>query len=160
MEELVYTYYKSPIGVIRLEGNEEGVSFVDFIDEEVEEYHNENLPKPVEEALTQLDEYFQGKRRDLNIKIMYKRGTEFQKTVWKALQNIPYGKTASYKDVAIAIDNPKAVRAVGGANNKNPHSLFVPWHRVIGANGSLVGFGGGLWRKEWLLDFEKKNYEK
>lgn len=126
MEELVYTYYKSPIGVIRLEGNEEGVSFVDFIDEEVEEYHNENLPKPVEEALTQLDEYFQGKRRDLNIKIMYKRGTEFQKTVWKALQNIPYGKTASYKDVAIAIDNPKAVRAVGGANNKNPHSLFVP----------------------------------
>lgn len=126
MEELVCTYYKSPIGVIRLEGNDEGVSFVDFIDEEVEECHNENLPKPVEEALTQLHEYFQGKRRDLNIKIMYKRGTEFQKTVWKALQNIPYGETASYKDVAIAIDNPKAVRAVGGANNKNPHSLFVP----------------------------------
>jgi methylated-DNA-[protein]-cysteine S-methyltransferase len=126
MENLICAYYKSPIGVIRLEGNEDGVSFVDFIDEEVGKCETTKLPKPVEEALIQLEEYFQGKRKDLSIKLIHKRGTEFQKKVWKALQSIPYGTTASYKDVAVAIDNPKAVRAVGGANNKNPHSLFVP----------------------------------
>ena len=158
METWSFAYYKSPIGVIKLEGNNEGVSFVDFIDENIEVEENpKDLPFALMDAINQLDEYFNGNLKEFNIKLLHKKGTEFQKSAWKALEKIPYGSTASYKDVAISINNPKAVRAVGGANNKNPHSLFVPWHRVIGANGSLVGFGGGLWRKEWLLKFEKEN---
>lgn len=127
MEDLCFAYYNSPIGVIRLEGNQEGVSFIDFIDDKIEvEKSSTNISEPLMLALTQLEEYFSGKRKDFTVKLTYKKGTEFQKSVWKALENIPYGNTASYKDVAIAINNPKAVRAVGGANNKNPHSLFVP----------------------------------
>lgn len=127
MEDLCFAYYNSPIGVIRLEGNQEGVSFIDLIDDKIEvEKNPKNIPEPLKQALIQLEEYFSGKRKDFTVKLTYKKGTEFQKSVWKALENIPYGNTASYKDVAIAINNPKAVRAVGGANNKNPHSLFVP----------------------------------
>lgn len=127
MENLCFAYYNSPIGVIRLEGNQEGVSFVDFIDENFEEEKSStNISEPLKLALTQLEEYFSGKRKDFTVKLTYKKGTEFQKSVWTALEDIPYGNTASYKDVAIAINNPKAVRAVGGANNKNPHSIFVP----------------------------------
>jgi len=131
LKDLHSAYYKSPIGVIRVEGNNEGVSFIDFLDEHSTNINNTNidnksLPMPIQEALIQLDEYFSGKRKDFQIKLSYLRGTEFQKKVWKALTTVPYGKTASYKDIAITIENPKAVRAVGGANNKNPHSIFVP----------------------------------
>jgi len=101
----------------------------------------------------ELDEYFAGKRQEFDIQVV-PEGTEFQKNVWKALQDIPFGDTASYSDIAHRIGNPKAVRAVGMANNRNPVSLIIPCHRVIGKDGSLVGYGGGLDRKKQLLHLE------
>ena len=103
----------------------------------------------------QLMEYFQGIRTEFTLPLAPK-GTEFQKKVWKALCTIPYGQTRSYGQIAAQIGNPKACRAVGGANNKNPVWIFIPCHRVIGANGSLVGFGGGLYAKEYMLKLEMR----
>lgn len=105
---------------------------------------------------TQLEEYFCGKRREFDIPLKL-NGTEFQKTVWNALLTVPYGKTASYKDIAALIGKPKAARAVGGANNKNPIMIIVPCHRVVGANGSLTGYAYGTDIKQKLLDIEMKN---
>jgi len=106
--------------------------------------------------LTQLDEYFKGKRRKFSVKLDL-RGTVFQKRVWQALLKIPFGGTASYQDIAEAVGNRKAVRAVGNANGANPVAIIVPCHRVIGSDGSLVGYGSGLWRKRWLLSHEQKH---
>ncbi|GAA0123481.1 MAG: methylated-DNA--[protein]-cysteine S-methyltransferase [Clostridium argentinense] len=154
MKNLYTAYYQSPIGVILIQGNEGGISYIKFLEEGKE--NDEKLPNPMLECLNQLDEYFNGKRKEFKLKLI-SNGTEFQKKVWNALTSVSYGTTASYKDIAEKINNPKAVRAVGGANNKNPHSIIVPCHRIIGSNGDLVGYGGELWRKQWLLDFEKKN---
>lgn len=107
-------------------------------------------------AKTQLEEYFCGKRREFDIPLKL-NGTEFQNTVWNALLTVPYGKTASYKDIAALIGKPKAARAVGGANNKNPIMIIVPCHRVVGANGSLTGYAYGTDIKQKLLDIEMKN---
>lgn len=104
----------------------------------------------------QLDEYFEGKRKTFDIPLITP-GTEFQNRVWKALMEIPYGETASYKRQSINIKLPKAVRAVANANGMNKIAIIIPCHRVIGENGTLTGYGGGLWRKKWLLDFEKNN---
>ena len=104
-------------------------------------------------AVRQLDEYFTGKRRDFNLPLAL-RGTPFQEQVWQALTEIPYGATWSYGQLAERIGNPRAVRAVGLANGRNPISILVPCHRVIGADGSLTGYGGGLERKRWLLAHE------
>ncbi|MFA0411948.1 methylated-DNA--[protein]-cysteine S-methyltransferase, partial [Vibrio splendidus] len=103
----------------------------------------------------QLDEYFAGKRTSFDLPLK-PQGTDFQLKAWVALTTIPYGETISYGEQAKRMDNPKAVRAVGGANGKNPFSIVVPCHRVIGANGTLTGYTGGMNRKEWLLDFELK----
>lgn len=107
-------------------------------------------------AALQLEEYFSGKRISFDLPIA-PCGTDFQKRVWAALQNIPYGETRSYKDIACAIERPTACRAVGGANNKNPILIIIPCHRVVGSNGALVGFGGGLEMKQMLLDLEQNN---
>lgn len=107
-------------------------------------------------ARTQLEEYFCGKQREFDIPIKL-NGTEFQKAVWNALLTVPYGKTVSYKDIATMIGKPKAARAVGGANNKNPIIIIVPCHRVVGANGSLTGYAYGMDIKQKLLDIETKN---
>lgn len=104
----------------------------------------------------QIKEYFGGKRKKFTIPLAM-HGTEFQMAVWQALQNIPYGETCSYKDIAVQTGRPKAVRAVGMANHRNPVSIIVPCHRVIGSNGKLVGYGGGLPLKKYLLDLERKN---
>ncbi len=110
----------------------------------------------LKKAYNQLDEYFKGKRKAFELPLAPK-GTEFQKKVWNALLTIPYGKTCSYKDIAIKIGNEKSCRAVGGANNKNPIIIVIPCHRVIGANGSLVGYGGGIDFKKKLLALESNN---
>ena len=107
----------------------------------------------IKEAFRQLSEYFSGKRKTFNLPLLLK-GTDFQKQVWQALLKIPFGETRSYKQIAEAIGNPKAVRAVGMANNKNPLLIVVPCHRVIGANGKLVGYAVGLDKKEYLLRLE------
>jgi methylated-DNA-[protein]-cysteine S-methyltransferase len=108
----------------------------------------------IQEAYRQLSEYLKGERKGFDLPLLIK-GTTFQQQVWKALLEIPYGETRSYKQIAVAIGNPKAVRAVGMANNRNPLLIVVPCHRVIGANGKLVGYGAGIEKKEFLLRLEK-----
>jgi len=109
----------------------------------------------IKKAAAQIEEYLAGKRKKFTLPLVM-RGTEFQTAVWRALQDIPYGKTRSYKEIAAAIGRPKAVRAVGMANHRNPISIIVPCHRVIGHNGSLVGYGGGLPLKRRLLELEQR----
>lgn len=111
-------------------------------------------PGSMAPVAAQLDAYFSGDLHDFDLDLA-PSGTTFQLAVWQALEAIPYGATASYRDVATAVGNPKATRAVGTANNRNPIALLVPCHRVIGANGSLTGYGGGLEMKSWLLDHER-----
>ncbi|WP_105264667.1 methylated-DNA--[protein]-cysteine S-methyltransferase [Pseudoalteromonas sp. T1lg76] len=111
------------------------------------------------QAKSQLAEYFQGVRSQFALPLDTK-GTEFQRRIWQALGSIGYGETGSYSDIARLVDNPKAVRAVGAANGRNPISIIVPCHRVIGANGTLTGYAGGLERKRWLLAFEQGHISK
>lgn len=148
-----YAFYETPFGLIKI-GYEEGkltcVTRINKIDEE-------NEPSDItERAYAQLTEYFEGTRKefDLPLKLV---GTEFQISVWNALLDIPYGETRSYKDIAIAIGNPKACRAVGMANHNNPLWIVVPCHRVIGTNKKLVGYAGGVDMKERLLAMESEN---
>jgi len=149
-------YYSSEIGLIEVKGTEEAILSVNFVDDK--SMGSPDVPPCVKECVEQIDEYFKGKRKKFTIEIQL-QGTDFQKKVWKQLMKIPYGETVSYKDIAVSIGNKKAVRAVGGANNKNKIAIIVPCHRVIGSDGDLVGFGGGLWRKEWLLRHEKVTAE-
>ena len=118
-------------------------------------FHAET-PLVLAECYNQLDEYFKGKRHEFTFPYQLE-GTSFQKMVWNALNEIPYSKTWSYKEIALSIGNEKAVRAVGSANGKNKLSIVIPCHRVIGSNGTLTGYAGGLWRKEWLLHHERVN---
>lgn len=152
MDELHTAYYSSPIGLIEITGNENGLATLYFVDE-----RKPAIGKPhpsLKEALYQLEEYFKGMRKDFGIKLNPK-GTDFQKRVWEKLVTVPFGKTVSYLDISRMIGDANATRAVGNANGSNPISIIVPCHRVIGVNGKLVGYGGGLWRKEWLLNHER-----
>ena len=148
-----YFCYDTEIGRIKISEKDEkiiGLVFSDYKKEDEIEKETELIKK----AYTQLEEYLSGKRTEFNIEIEM-IGTEFQKKVWKELLNIPYGETRSYKDIAIAIENEKACRAVGNANNKNPIAIIVPCHRVVGSDGSMTGYAGGLNIKEKLLKIEK-----
>ena len=151
-----FSYYNSSLGKIKIEEKDNcivGISFVsnnDIIDEEIE---NNTITR----CKIQLDEYFNGNRTDFDLEIKFLQGTDFQKKVWNELRKIPYGETISYKELAERIGNPKACRAVGGANNKNPLGIIVPCHRVIGANGKMVGYAEGIDKKEFLLKLEKSN---
>jgi methylated-DNA-[protein]-cysteine S-methyltransferase len=154
-EGLVQTFraiYKSEIGPLEVVGIREGLLTITFVEDEFEA--DRNLPACMTECLRQLDEYFKGKRQTFSVPLLLD-GTEFQKAVWRQLEKIPFGQTASYGDVARAIGNPRAFRAVGNANNKNNIPIIIPCHRVIGSDGKMVGFGSGIWRKEWLLNHEK-----
>jgi methylated-DNA-[protein]-cysteine S-methyltransferase len=148
------TYLRSRIGTIEIAGTEEAVTSVNFVDEK--QRSDSNLPVHIQKCRTELDEYFKGRRKHFTVQLKI-GGTDFQKKVWRELMKIPYGKTVSYKDVAQAIGNPKGVRAVGGAVGSNAFGIVIPCHRVIGASGDLTGFGGGLWRKEWLLSHESRH---
>ena len=148
------TYYDSKVGILEIESTENAITKVHFSNKKKMK-SDSKLPPIVKKCKKQLDEYFKGKRQNFSLDLQLE-GTDFQKKVWKQLQRIPFGETASYKDVAVAIGNEKAVRAVGGANGMNNIAIIIPCHRVIGADGDLVGFGGGLWRKVWLLNHEKK----
>lgn len=154
----------SPIGRLMLE-EEDGalvrVAFEREIPADIEgQIADRDLPSQAKEVLEkaewQLKEYFAGERKVFDLPLAPK-GSEFQHKVWRALQEIPYGETRSYGQIAEAVGNPKASRAVGMANHRNPISIIVPCHRVIGADGRLVGFGGGLGVKEALLQLEKEN---
>ncbi|MCR8643083.1 methylated-DNA--[protein]-cysteine S-methyltransferase [Paenibacillus sp. N1-5-1-14] len=156
----------TPIGPLALAATDEGLcslSFSNQADAEpkvkawasryVGDYEWEHSPERLRHVFEQLEAYFTGDLTEFNVELDL-RGTDFQMRVWQALRGIPYGCIASYKDIAIAVGSPKGVRAVGGANHNNPVALIVPCHRVIGANGAMVGFGGGLPIKESLLKLE------
>lgn len=143
---------QSPIGVIEIVGNSEGVSSILFKDDDSLAI-SENIPKELNDVVTQLQEYFEGKRSTFNAKISPK-GTDFQKRVWNELLNIPFGKTLNYQQIANKLGDPKVIRAAASANGKNPISIIIPCHRVIGSDGSLTGYAGGLHRKKWLLEHE------
>lgn len=140
----------TPLGIAQIKGDENGIAQISVIDEgdvSVE------IPIVLQEAVTQLSEYFQGNRIHFDFKLNPK-GTEFQQKVWQALLKIPFGKTCSYMDLSKKLGDVKAIRAVASANGKNPLWIVVPCHRVIGTDGSLTGYAGGLWRKKWLLEHE------
>lgn len=152
-------FYNTDIGKIGIADNGKAITNVYF--NESPQLKDTEIKETdlLKEAAQQLKDYLAGKRKNFNIPLM-PEGTEFQQNVWKALQQIPYGKTCTYGEIARKIGNPKACRAVGMANNKNPIGIFIPCHRVIGANGKLVGYAGGLEMKEHLLAIEKINADK
>jgi|TARA_B100001971_G_C18250214_1_gene577559 methylated-DNA-[protein]-cysteine S-methyltransferase len=149
--ETYKTYYKSPLGPIEIVGAQDNILFLGFVEDMLQ--GDAELPFCLKACLKQIDEYFKWKRKEflLNLEPL---GTDFQKRVWQQLRKISFGETASYGDIAKAIDNPNASRAVGNANRINPICIIIPCHRIIGSDGSLTGYGGGLWRKEWLLKHE------
>ena len=154
---MYYCYFESPLGKLLLTGNKllESLHFPigkTKVEPEKDWIYNEKI---FLKAIDQLDAYFKGELTKFDIELNI-QGTDFQKKVWKELVKIPYGETLSYGELAKRIGNPKASRAVGMANGKNPISIIVPCHRVIGKNGSLTGFGGGLDAKKTLLDLEKR----
>ena len=149
----------SPLGDVLLAATEQGLAGVWFVHRQEHlpdssQWVTDNAHPTLMAAATQLREYFEGQRQTFEIQLQPAWGTPFQRAVWQALQRIPYGHTSTYGDIARDIDNPKAVRAVGAAIGQNPHSIIVPCHRVLGANGSLTGFAGGLDRKKHLLALE------
>lgn len=152
-------HYKSPIGWIEIEGSEAGVRGLGFVKAGKAKNMrpgNTPLPAPLAEGLAQVGEYFRGQRTAFSVKLDL-RGTAFQKQVWAELLRVKFGRTTTYKALAEAVGRPAATRAVGGANHRNPVSIIVPCHRVVGSDGSLTGYGGGLWRKEWLLGHENRD---
>jgi len=144
------THIKTPLGIAKIVGDENGISVISIADEgDV----SKTIPVILQEAVLQLNDYFEGKRIDFTFKLN-PSGTEFQQKVWKGLLEIPFGKTCSYMDLSKKLGDVKAIRAVASANGKNPLWIVVPCHRVIGTDGSLTGYAGGLWRKKWLLEHE------
>lgn len=147
-------FYLTPIGKIGIADNGIAITNLYFNNEYSKDTIEINETALLKEASSQLMDYFSGKRTNFNLPLS-PEGTNFQKKVWNKLLEIPFGETCSYGEIAKNIGNPKAARAVGMANNKNPIPIFIPCHRVIGANGSLVGYGGGLEIKNFLLNLEK-----
>ena len=146
-------FYETPVGKLCI-GEEDGVIVRTTWSKIPTEYILEET-ELILQCKMQLDEYFRGERKTFDLPLAPK-GTDFQKKVWNALQKIPYGETKTYGEIAAAVGNPKGARAVGMANNKNPIGIIIPCHRVVGANGKLVGYAGGMDKKEWLLQLERK----
>lgn len=150
--------YLSPVGMLKIAEDNEGITLIEFSDEK-EEHEPEEGSLYLETALKQLQEYFTLERKEFDLPLSL-HGTEFQKRVWRALCDIPYGQSASYQEIAAAAGDIKAARAVGMANNRNHIVIVIPCHRVIGKDGSLTGYGGGLDKKKYLLDLEGIEYKE
>ena len=144
-------YIHTPLGITLIEGDENGITKILVYDKDMPV--SKSIPSGLQQAVNQIKDYFEGKLADFDFKLN-PQGTDFQKRVWEALLEIPFGKTMSYQDLAIKLGDVKAIRAVASANGKNPLWIVVPCHRVIGSDGSLTGYAGGLWRKKWLLEHE------
>lgn len=144
-------FISTPLGVAKLEGDENGLQAITVLN--TEEALTKIIPEVLEDAVYQLREYFDGQREHFALELN-PQGTDFQKRVWDALLEIPFGKTVSYLDLSKTLGDVKAIRAVAAANGKNPLWIVVPCHRVIGSDGSLTGYAGGLHRKKWLLEHE------
>ncbi|MGV3589179.1 MAG: methylated-DNA--[protein]-cysteine S-methyltransferase [Adhaeribacter sp.] len=154
MDKVFRAYYLSPIGTVEITATEEAIVSVLFT-EETAQPNTPNLPTCLTDCLQQLNQYFAGERKTFELPVA-SAGTNFQEQVWHQLEKINFGQTLSYYDLSVQLGNLGAIRAVGSANGKNKLLLIRPCHRVIGANGQLVGYAGGLWRKKWLLAHERK----
>ncbi len=144
-------YIYSPLGITKIKGDINGIASVSVLNSE--EKISDVIPEVLEDCVLQLNEYFQGDRKQFSLKLN-PQGTPFQKRVWEMLKTIPHGKTTSYLALSKQLGDVKAIRAVANANGKNPLWIIVPCHRVIGSDGSLTGYAGGLHRKQWLLEHE------
>lgn len=143
---------QTDIGNLEIKGAEDCICSIEYLDTPSEILTTE-IPASLIPIVTQLKQYFKGERTQFDVKLA-PEGTTFQKKVWKQLQTIPYGKTVSYQKMANELGDPKVIRAAASANGKNPISIVIPCHRVIGSDGSLTGYAGGLHRKKWLLELE------
>ena len=148
MEECIIN---TPLGCAKIKGDVDGIASLSILNSE--EKITSIIPEPLEDCVYQLREYFEGKRQVFHLKLN-PQGTEFQKKVWRQLQHIPYGKSISYLELSKQLGDTKAIRAVANANGKNPIWIVIPCHRVIGSDGSLTGYAGGLDKKQWLLNHE------
>ena len=151
MEAIYKTYLTTPIGYLEIVGTDHGIQEVTFKD--AVEDHSEIVPEALQEAVIQLKEYFIGERKGFDLQLV-PDGTPFQKQVWRELQQIPFGKQLSYQELANRLGDPKVIRAAAGANAKNPIGVIIPCHRVVGSDGGMVGYAGGIHRKKWLLAHE------
>lgn len=152
------TYFNSPMGLLQIQGTTTYITHIQFASYTVKTQCLASLPQDWSlgnQATQQLSEYFAGKRTKFTLPLL-PQGTAFQQEVWKALQAIPFGETCSYGEIAISIGKPKAARAIGQANNRNPIAIVIPCHRVIGVDKKLTGYAGGLERKDYLLKLEHK----
>ncbi len=149
MNQIFISHLEAPIGIIEIIADDKNILSVLFSDNK----KNENTNEILEICKLQLNEYFSDSRKEFDLPL-YFSGTDFQNKVWTQLQTIPFGKTISYLQLAKNLGDSKCIRAAGTANGKNPFAIIVPCHRVIGKDGSLTGYAGGLWRKQWLLEHE------
>lgn len=149
-------HLESPVGLLEITADKQGVRSIFFQEKKTTEGKGNTHTK---KAVKELKEYFSGERKNFTVKLN-PRGSEFQMRVWEELQKIPHGKTTSYFDLSNRLGDVKAIRAVGTANGKNPISIIIPCHRVVGRNGELTGYAGGLHRKEWLINFEQQFEQK
>jgi methylated-DNA-[protein]-cysteine S-methyltransferase len=146
-------FHKTPVGFVRVRAEEEYITSISIRDEECQETASDS--PVINLGIKQLDEYFKGTRKEFDLPLN-QAGTDFQQLVWQHLLTIPYGKTISYGQQSQIMNSPLAIRAIASANGKNNLWIVVPCHRVIGSNGSLTGYAGGIWRKQWLLDHEAR----
>lgn len=155
MSNLQTTYYKTPIGIAKIEGDENGIQSISVLDDDVSNPLNipKEIPTCLQECVTQLDQYFDNTRTTFDLKLN-PQGTAFQQSVWNELLKIPFGRTRTYLEQTKQLGDVKAIRAVASANGKNPIWIIIPCHRVVGSDGSLTGYAGGVWRKKWLLEHE------
>jgi methylated-DNA-[protein]-cysteine S-methyltransferase len=152
------SYYKCPIGKVEIKALEDVIISISIIDDvNVDGILIGSDSFIIKQAVAQLDEYFIGKRKAFDLPLDMTIGTDFQRLVWNEVNQIPFGQTRSYMDIAKKLGSEKKTRAVGLANGQNPWWIVIPCHRVVGADGNLTGYAGGMWRKKWLLDFESKN---
>jgi len=151
LESKQTAYYKTPIGTAKIVGDNKGIIAITLLDDAIET--STKIPKNLQNCIVQLEEYFNGTRADFTLKLN-PQGTDFQQRVWSELLQVPFGKTRTYLEQSKKLGDPKAIRAVAAANGKNPIWIVIPCHRIIGSDGSLTGYAGGLWRKKWLLEHE------
>ena len=152
-----FTYnYSSPIGFLKIITEDKNLTYLGFEEDTAASYKLDEAPEIMKKTVSELNMYFEGRLKQFTV-CFAQKATDFRMRVFSELIKIPYGETISYKELAIRIGSPMAVRAVGGANHNNGISIIVPCHRVIGADGSLTGFGGGLDKKRYLLELERRN---
>ncbi|HEX8563887.1 MAG TPA: methylated-DNA--[protein]-cysteine S-methyltransferase [Flavobacterium sp.] len=153
---MLTAYFSTPLGLARIVGDESGIASISILEDGVA---SESIPDVLQVAVSEIEAYFAGSRTNFSFAIN-PIGTDFQKKVWNELLNIPFGKTMSYLALSKTLGDVKAIRAVASANGRNPLWIVVPCHRVIGTDGSLTGYAGGLWRKQWLLEHENPSQQQ